>query len=181
MELTNDRLRKYHLYKLALEWASKFELPARYDLELRLWLEYLSLDEGEKEGLDVESKLFNYGDLLETLNNVPQCETELSEELKEEAGKLLVKSLEARNFWLALKLEKMFGLKNADLELLKLCYSLAEGRIMPYQLTAEQRLILTGKTKRLQKFSGSYRRPFLSARLSGFSSGKGQHFIYLPI
>ncbi|KAL3286719.1 hypothetical protein HHI36_001214 [Cryptolaemus montrouzieri] len=62
----------------------------------------------------------------------------------------------------------MFSCENSDVEILKLCYSLAEGLQMPYQLTAKERMLLN-KVSNFKRYS-SNRKALLSSRLSSLSS-----------
>lgn len=168
-EQTSDLFERFTLLKLAWEWAEKYDLSLQYEIEKKMWVAFLYLDDKHRdlEIFDIKESNYLYKDLVEMLKNVIQYEQELNKDLISQLEKIVYSVLNKKNFWLALKLQKMFCCKNPDLETLKLCHSLAEGILLPYQLNAEQRLLLSN-VNYLRTYSR--RRTFLSTRFSSFSS-----------
>ncbi|KAJ8927655.1 hypothetical protein NQ314_019857 [Rhamnusium bicolor] len=173
-----NKFEKYQLLKLANEWASKFDLSCKYEIERKKWLAYIVLEDkqkGDNYSIFNEQTSFRnctYKEMLEMLQFVKPYEEEITSDSSNLLQQLVNKALIEGYFWLALKLEKMFGCKCSDLNILKLCFSLAEGILNPYQLNTEQRLLLnTGTHFR----SLSHRRTFLSSRLSSLSSASLTH------
>lgn len=165
---------KYNLLKLAHNWAKHVELSNQYELEKKKWFCYIMIEETWK------SKDFNgifdslplsvsYKEMLDMLEKITPYQGELQEGFLTAVQVLINEVLARDNIWLALKLEKIFGCKNADLEMLKVGCSLGEGLIMPYQLDIEQRMFFTdaGQYKRL-----GHRRIYTSRRISSASSGE---------
>lgn len=107
-----------------------------------------------------------FKEMAELLTQISKYEEDVSTDAFNSLKSTLNDALNAKNLWLALKLEKMFGCTDNNLDILKLCYNLAEGSILPYQLSTEQRLLITNGTH-YRRFS--HRRAFLSARLSSSS------------
>lgn len=170
LKTIHNNLEKYHLLKYAFQWALKFDLSCQYSIEMDMWLAFMHLEEKNKsyEDFNVVTHHLLYKDMLDKLENIVPCKETLSKDNNNYLCKMLIESLNRGNFWLALKLERMFGCKNADMEILKLCFSLAEGILLPFQLNTQQRLLLAkgGNFRKL-----SYRRTYLSSRISNVSSG----------
>ncbi|CAG9858094.1 unnamed protein product [Phyllotreta striolata] len=175
VELVQTSIEKYELVKMAQQWSKKHNLPTKHELEKQKWLLYASLEEKSRnidlliteEEPKIPKSPILFKDLVDLLNNVPKFDEDLSVHTLNTFKLTINEALNAGNLWLALKLERMFGCTDSNLEILKLCHGLAEGLLLPYQLTAEQRLLITNGThfRRL-----SHRRPFLSTKLSGTSS-----------
>lgn len=167
---------KYQLLKLAHEWARNFNLSMKYDIEKRKWMAYMYLDKGkgiDNSVFEAQSPHLTYKEMLEMITSVPECDQEVPADLSNQLEEIVKDVLSKGNFWQALKLEKMFGCKCQDLDMLKMSHSLAEGILLPYQLNAEQRLLLSagGHYRRL-----NHRRTFLSNRLSSLSSGNNNNY-----
>lgn len=174
LERVETKWEKYNLLKLAHDWARKFELSNQYELEKRKWFAYIITDENWKsEKLEEISECLplsvSYKEMLEMLDKITPYEEELSQDFLKSVQDLINEVLRRDNVWLALKLERIFKCRNADLGRLKVGFSLGEGLVMPYQLDIEQRLLFTdvGLYKRLEN-----RRLYTSMRLSTASSGK---------
>ncbi|XP_044265423.1 spatacsin-like isoform X2 [Tribolium madens] len=168
-EQTSDLFEKFTLLKLAWEWSEKYDLSSLYEIEKKMWIAFLYLDDKHRDLdiFDIKESTYLYKDLIEMLKDVSQYESDLSKDLMNQLERIVAIVLNKKNFWLALKLQKMFGCKSADLETLKLCHNLAEGILLPYQLAAEQRLLLSN-VNYLRTYSR--RRTLLSTRFSSFSS-----------
>ncbi|XP_046417666.1 spatacsin isoform X2 [Neodiprion fabricii] len=83
------------------------------------------------------------------------CElTEPGEKLA--AEKLLERFLDTGHLGTALRIAKIFNYKHRDLQILMLCLSLAEGEVSPYELTAQQRLLLSTKPKLKNQWQVAY-------------------------
>jgi spatacsin len=169
-ETFSDFLEKFTLLKLAWEWAQKYDLSCQYELEKKMWIAFLRLEEKNRDLdiFDIQSTSYLYKDLINTLGNIVPVEDELNKDFASQIDRIVSFALNRGNFWLALKLQKMFNCKNTDLETLKLCHSLAEGILLPHQLNAEQRLLLSN-VNYLRTYS-SHKKTYLSTRISTVSS-----------
>ncbi|XP_072396296.1 spatacsin [Diabrotica undecimpunctata] len=171
IEKVETNIEKYHLLKLAHQWSKKYDLPSKHSLERDKWLMYLNLEEKWRAfdcTLDEESAPnILYKEMVDLLSHIPKYDGDISSDALNLLRNIINDVLDSSNLWLALKLEKIFGCDNPNLDTLKLCNSLAEGSIAPHQLNTDQRLLIT-KGTHYRKFS--QRRTFLSARLSGLSS-----------
>ncbi|XP_046739690.1 spatacsin isoform X2 [Diprion similis] len=72
------------------------------------------------------------------------------------AEKLLERFLDTGHLSTALRIAKIFNYKHRDLQILMLCLSLAEGEVSPYELTAQQRLLLLTKPKLKNQWQVAY-------------------------
>nr|CAI5834396.1 unnamed protein product [Callosobruchus analis] len=167
LDKSMDNAERYQILKLAHCWAKKYELSNEYDLERKKWLVYVLIcDKKEIDSREIEDCLpvnVTYKEMLEKLEKVSKHTEPLPADQANVIKALINITLNRGNFWLALKLEKMFSSSNTDLEILKLCYSLAECLVAPYQLNTEQRLLLT-KGSQYRRLSN--RRNLLSTRMS---------------
>ncbi|KAJ8963130.1 hypothetical protein NQ318_018595 [Aromia moschata] len=177
VDSARSNFEKYELLKLAHLWARKFDLSCKYEIEKRKWMAYIILEDKWKKPdqsvFDEESQNLTYKEMLQMLEHVTEYEDEVTAESLNLLNELLKTALNKGRIWLALKLEKMFGCVCSDLDLLKLSFSLAEGLKLPYELTTEERLLLSASAqfRRL-----SHRKTFLSSRLSSLSSAS-----HLPV
>ncbi|KAJ8924490.1 hypothetical protein NQ315_007287 [Exocentrus adspersus] len=170
VDKADNALEKHQLLKLAHEWAKDYDLPTKYDIERQKWLAYVRLDKSKRcDNMVFEAQPVHltYKEMMEMTAAIPKCEEELTHEVTGVLEWLAKEALGQGNFWQAFRLEKMFGCRLQDMEILKLSHSLAEGVLLPYQLSSEQRLLLSscGHYRRL-----SHRRTFLSNRLSSLST-----------
>nr|XP_023027706.1 spatacsin [Leptinotarsa decemlineata] len=169
LDKVESGLEKYQLLKLSYEWARGFELSSRFDLEKRKWLAYVALEDkwrSDSDLLDEVVENMSFKEITSLLKRVTKYDGELSAAVSASLKAMVNDALNVGNLWLALKIEKIFGCGNASLEILKLCFSLAEGLILPYQLNTEQRLLLA-KGSQLRRLG--HRRGVLSSRMSGLS------------
>lgn len=103
-------------------------------------------------------------------------------ELTEPGEKLAVKKLidrfiDAGNLRTALRIATIFNCKHRDLQILMLCLSLAEGEVSPYQLTPQQRMLLSTKTRLKNQWQVTYRGkglPKVSSLASMTSNSPGE-------
>ncbi|CAH0552154.1 unnamed protein product [Brassicogethes aeneus] len=166
----NNNLEKYLITKYSSEWAGKFDLSNQYAIETERWLSFMNLEEKLKnyDDLNVVSHHLLYKEMLEKVVQITPYSETLDKDNQGNLNRMLVESLNRSNFWLALKLEKMFGCSSADLEILKLCFSLAEGAVLPYQLNTQQRLLVVTKGANFRRLSN--RKTFWSERFFKFCS-----------
>lgn len=173
---TND-LERYHLLKFSHKWASEHSLPNSYDLESKKILTFLKAKETTQLNIsELDSVKFTtyttYSEMTDMLKNIEQPRAFLK---SEKLDKLLVEALDRKDFWLALKLEKMFGLKNGDLDVLKLCHELAESLVLPHQLSEDQQGVVA-RAKEINKINQSRRSRFKSISIS---SGECFYFSFV--
>lgn len=167
----ND-LERYYLLKFSHKWAAKCDLPSRYELERKKILAFIKVTDkplniSELDDLYIEQNFVTYKDMVEILETIQRPLVSLTSDYLERLEAILVEALDKRNFWLALKLERMFGCKNNDLDILKLCHELAEGLVLPYQLNDEQQQVVA-RVKEIRRLS--HRRSLYKS--SSMSSGK---------
>lgn len=166
---TND-LERYHLLKFSHKWASEHSLPNSYDLESKKILTFLKANETYALNIsELDSVKFTtyttYSEMTEMLKYIEQPRAFLRSDYLEKLDNLLVEALDRKDFWLALKLEKMFGLKNGDLDIVKLCHELAEGLVLPHQLNKDQQSVVD-RAKEINKINQSRRSRLKSTSIS---------------
>lgn len=164
----SDEIEKFEVSKLAYQWARTFQLSYQFELEKCMILNYIKLDENHKNPdlLDIQPETFLYKDILHTLeqlggNNSPTDDPEYK------VNDLISIALDKDNFFLAIRLEKMFSCTCIDLEILKLCFSLAEGLLKPNQLSMKEKMLLNRNSN--FKSYGVNRRTAFSSRFSGLN------------
>lgn len=167
-DITDNNSEKYEILKLAHKWASRNYLSNKYDIEKRMWLVYFSLNRKivsfEDRGWRPPKMLFTQiKENLEILQKNNGNATDLSDEEISHLDRTIEKLLDVGDVWQALRLSNMFQRHNEDLDVIILCYSLAEGMLSPYELTAKHRL-LVNRTESVKGYRK--RRPILSRRLS---------------
>lgn len=144
---SNNNAEKYDILKLAHKWASRNYLSNKYDIEKRMWLVYFSLN---RKSVSFEVRGWRppkmlYSQIKENLeilqkNNGNSCE--LSSDEVGHLDRTIEKLLDLGDVWQALRLSNIFLRDNDDLDMIILCYSLAEGMLAPYELSAKQRLLV---------------------------------------
>lgn len=163
---------KYRVLKLAYDWALQFDQEEKDYLERQMWLMFLNVEDKSKINLcHVESFRKLYKDMQNDLKYLQQNAEKLAEADVPKLNECISILLKYNQFWEALRMEKIFGYKNADLEILSLCCNIAEGILLPNEFNAEQRMLLnnshSGRGGHKQR-----RMPFRSTRQSSTSSGK---------
>ena len=139
-------LQKYEILKLAHDCVSehKFGIEEMVAIEKNVWLTYLSLGEETKPLPCVsEIKVLIYQKCLRELDKIPQNCNVLSEHEFRNLGRTIDELLSVGDAYTPLKLEKIFGYQHDDVEILKLCFSLAEDILLPSELNARQKLLLS--------------------------------------
>ncbi|KAL1512744.1 hypothetical protein ABEB36_002284 [Hypothenemus hampei] len=149
----NDLVR-YYLLKYSHMWATKHNLPKKHDLERKKILAYAKISQqdlniSDLSDPDLNARCITYKQMLAYIQYIDNSQFSMEYEQLEELEILVNLALDTGDFILALKLERMFHLKNQDLEVLKLCYELAEGLVQLHQLNEEQMAFI--KTKRNEK------------------------------
>ncbi|XP_050294548.1 spatacsin [Anthonomus grandis grandis] len=146
---------RYLLLKYSHKWAAKHDLPTRYHLERKKILAYLKVMDKPLSiaELDEEIKPFcTYKDMLDVLETIERPLANLATDYMKELNKIQLEALDLENFWLALKLERMFGCSCNDLKVLVLCHELAEGLVLPHQLNNEQQQVVA-RVKEIQELT----------------------------
>ncbi|CAG9762324.1 unnamed protein product [Ceutorhynchus assimilis] len=155
----ND-LERYCLLKFSHKWASKYDLNSRYELERKKILAYIKIPDKinitELDDINLNKNYTTYKEMLDILNTIEPPQVALVTDYSEKLGDILTRALDKGNFWLALKLERMFGCQSHDLDILKLCHELAEGLVLPHQLREEQYKIIE-RVKEMQSLSHTRR------------------------
>ncbi|KAK4884275.1 hypothetical protein RN001_000546 [Aquatica leii] len=169
-EETSDNVEKYDILRIAHDWASRGKSKNVYDLEKKMWITYFSLD--TKPDCDFNrsyNECLLYGEMKQVLESLDNDVDGLS--LNSEGlihlNNIIENLLNQNEFWQALRLSKLFGHKHMDVNLIELCFNLAEGFLMPYQLNVDQRLLLI-KSGNLRSVGNRRRRTLMSSK--GFSS-----------
>ncbi|XP_045475609.1 spatacsin [Harmonia axyridis] len=165
-----DELVKFEVSKLAYQWAREFQLSFQYDLEKAMVLNYIKLEEKHKNPdlLDVHAETHLYKDILSKMEQLPAKDSFADKDSEYKVSDLVSLALEKGNFFFALRLERMFPCKCVDLDVLKLCFSLAEGLLTPSQLSMKDKTLLN-KNSNFKSYSSS-RRTLFSSRLSGLNT-----------
>lgn len=167
----NNCTDKYEILKLAHEWAVQFDHPEKYYLEYQMWLMFLDIEDKHKINFTVTEPLAKlYTDMQNELDALQEYPEKLPEDGITKLDESISVLLNNNRFWEALRLERIFGHKNADLEILRLCCSIAEAILLPSELNAEQRMMLS--SSRSSRGYSQRRKPFRSTRQSSTSSGK---------
>lgn len=177
---SSNNQEKYTILKKAYEHANKHRMPI-YEIERDMWISLLTIDDKSKKfESDSSMSAFFYTEMLDKLDTIKIEPCKLNEETIVKLDKAIDDMLDKNDIFQALKLEKLFDHKHADLDIIKLMFSLAEKLTLPYQLTPEERL-LVNKSKRNRNLSR--RRNFLShvssISVSSYTSGNTS-IIYIP-
>lgn len=140
---------RYEILQLMQKWAKDYNLPELCKIERCMWSLFISLREKNRECgrpidevttlmyCEMQAKLDKmyknlHGSDLECFVNVSFSELE----------KVVEELFQDGDVWQILKLEKLFSYLHPDMDVVKICFQLAEGTILPHQLTPGQRLIL---------------------------------------
>ncbi|XP_057655737.1 spatacsin [Diorhabda carinulata] len=140
-------IEKFELINLAHKWSKNNDLPSRNDLEKEKWSVYITLEEKWRtlDNIIAEEtlRLVPFEEMLNMLEEIPVNNKILSPEAINIINTMINDALDNDRFWLAVKLEKIFGCKNPHLDILKLCHSLAEGLVQPQHIGPEHKLFLS--------------------------------------
>lgn len=172
-ELTNCP-EKYKALKFAYTWLKESDYTDPYveNIEQEIWSNYFALNDETLKCSHYDKNETNYllSELQEnSITKTKSAHTLTPEQLRhfdETIGKILVSG----DIIEALRLEKMFDYKNIETSILMTCYELAEGKISPYQLSTEQRLLYMNRDMNLKSLTHR-RRAHKSTRISGRSTG----------
>ncbi|KAF5297886.1 hypothetical protein FQA39_LY11871 [Lamprigera yunnana] len=155
-------IEKYTILKIAHKWASENKLDIVYDLEKKMWVVYFSLETKiDWDSINKCNESLLYGEMKQILDSL--VDTHLEKVDCIHLNDTIEKLLNEGNLWQALRVSKIFNCKNDNLEVIKLCYDLAEGYLMPYQLNVEQRMSLL-KYGNLRMLGQRRRRPLISSK-----------------
>ncbi|KAB0803687.1 hypothetical protein PPYR_00657 [Photinus pyralis] len=171
-EDTSNMAEKYVILDLAHDWASMRNLANVYDLETKMWIAYFQMEgKGECKVRNLPRNLMLYTEMKQILSvlendGVP----DLNESGISRLNSTIETFLNLGDFWQAFRLTKIFNYKHSDVDIIELSCNLVEGLIMPYQLSAEQRLLLVKHTN-VRTLGHRRRRALMSSKgLSSFSS-----------
>lgn len=169
-EVENASYERYFILKLALEWAEQSSKVDINEIEKRMWISYINLEVKDKNrAFEVvivckrpyaEMKI-ELERVKEVVNNYTDIDN-FAENLYNSISVLL----NFGRFWDALKIAKMFAAKHDDLEILKLCSSIAEGLLQPNQFNKEQRLLIGGGSAYVLRSKSHW-----PSKISSISSG----------
>ncbi|KAG7198542.1 hypothetical protein KM043_005909 [Ampulex compressa] len=162
---------RYEILKVAHETLKDIETEQQTidTLEMAMWKSCI-LAGPENIKLDADEYTFNKlkTELLSGLNKLHICCT-LNDAREKNATKALIdKLIDLGKLDTALRISNIFNYKHKDLGILMLCLSLAEGEILPSELTEEQKNWLTESRNKPQKFGALKTRGL--QRLSSSSS-----------
>lgn len=168
---------KYKALKCAYTWLKKSDYSDPYveNIEQEIWSNYFALDDETLKGSHYDKHETNYllSELQENSLMKSNFEHTLTKEqlrhLEETIGKILVSG----DIIEALRLGKMFDYKNVETCMLITCYELAEGKLSPYQLSTEQRILYMNRDRNMKSIlSSRRRRTQKSTRISNMSTSK---------
>lgn len=145
-DVQNASYEQYLILKLAYEWAVQSSDVNIGEVEKQMWLCYTHLNVIDKcQAIEATTYKRPYSEMkneLEHVENVPDSYTDTNNFAESLCSAVSV-LLNFNRYWEALKVTKMFSFKHGDLEILKLCSSIAEGLIQPSQFNKEQRLLVS--------------------------------------
>ncbi|KAK9299148.1 hypothetical protein QLX08_007765 [Tetragonisca angustula] len=156
-EKVNSHKERYDILKTAFESLKdiKTEQQNIDALETAMWKSCI-LAGPENVQLDDGPYIFNKlkTELLSGLNNLKFSYTLSNIQEKNAAETLINKLIDLGKLDTALRISTIFNYKHKDLQVLMLCLSLAEGEILPNNLTTEQQSLLQEVNKnKQQKYS----------------------------
>lgn len=162
---------KYIILKLAYQWAVQSSYAKLREIETEMWISYINLHVNDKNrALEAIFGKQSYEEMkqdLESIEEVNIC-TELNN-FNENLDSGISILLNFGHYWDALKIAKMFSYRHADLEILKLCSSVAENLINVENFNKEQRLLLNSETGGFTCRSTSLRSSKVSSTYNGKS------------
>lgn len=171
----NEDSDKYKALQLAYKWLKLSDYSEQFveNVEQEIWSHYFALSDETLNTSTFNKHETNY--LLTEIQERSGTQTRFDNNLdvvqlrhlEEAIGKIL----ESGDIIEAVRLNKMFDHKNQEIEILLTCYELAEGKLKPYEISAEQRLLFLNRDMNL-KTVPHRRRTVKSSRLSSVSSGK---------
>lgn len=168
--LDSDSYERYVVLKLAYEWARQSSLTDVYEVEKEMWKSYISLDVKDKSReMEETTCKRSYAEMRDELKSVKEATDPYvsTAGFTENLCSTIDVLLRFGYFWEALKVAKMFAFKHNDLEILKLCASVAEGLLLTTQFNKDQRLLLNSGAEY------NYRTKSLwTSKVSGISSSK---------
>ncbi|XP_043283377.1 spatacsin [Venturia canescens] len=155
---------RYEILKLALETLEPIVTDKQTldTVEMAMWKSCILAGPDSIE-IETESEVFNKlkSELLSGAAEL-RVSCSLNDSSEESAVELLInRFISAGQLATALRINTIFNYKHKDLQILLLCLSLAEGEISPYQLTSQQRSLLSdsGRVK-IQKYATLKKRGF---------------------
>lgn len=168
---------KYRALKHAYTWLKQSDYSDPYveNIEQEIWSNYFALDDETLKGSYYDKHETNYllSDLQERSVTSTKFDNLLTKEQQRHLDEAIGKILVSGDIIEALRLEKMFDYKNVETSMLLTCYELAEGKLSPYQLSTEQRLLYMSRDRNLRSaLSSRRRRAKKSTRISNMSTGK---------
>ncbi|XP_030752680.1 LOW QUALITY PROTEIN: spatacsin [Sitophilus oryzae] len=134
----ND-VERYFLLKSSHKWALDHDLTDKYELERKKILAFIDFPENvlpidELTLFENHNGHITYKEMLKLLEKVYPAQQCVASDSMDKLDSLLAKFLDRGNFWMAVKLEKIFGCDNTNTDILKLCHELAEDIVSPTQL-----------------------------------------------
>lgn len=134
---------KYLILKFAYEWALQSSYFKLDEIEREMWVSYIKLQVKDKSrALEANLSFRPYIEMKEELINVRFENLVEIDNFNENMDDTISVLLNFGYYWEALKLAKMFDYKHIDLEILKLCSSVAENLITVDEFNKQQGLLL---------------------------------------
>ncbi|KAF3424657.1 hypothetical protein E2986_01902 [Frieseomelitta varia] len=178
-EKVNSHKERYDILKTAFESLKdiKTEQQNIDALETAMWKSCI-LAGPENVQLDDGPYIFNKlkTELLSGLNNLKFSYTLSNIQEKYATETLINKLIDVGKLDTALRISTIFNYKHKDLQVLMLCLSLAEGEILPNNLTTEQQSLLQEVNKnKQQKYSALKNRVIASINTTKISKTKDEN------
>ncbi|XP_067002124.2 spatacsin [Anabrus simplex] len=178
-EKIDDCRERYYVLELALVWFHHTAVDEKPEIhykemasvEVKMWTSWLQAESelplyygNDSPGLlrSLKSDIIKSSDTSTLETPLPMSDEQKRTKLNSLIGKLL----DQGDVVSAFRVESLFGHENQDLQILLTCMSLAEGELTPYQLTTQQRLLLSDNPS---KPSSSHRRRTLLSSVSSMS------------
>lgn len=170
---------RHELLKYAYAWAIENDLSEKNSLLQQMWLSFVYMkDDHKKEFTPDMNDRKCYREMKLQLASIPQKTEEFQEGLIIKVKDSINFLLHHDCFWDALVLEKIFNCKNQNLEILKVCCSIAEGMLLPEELDIEQKILISrASAYRNQSKKHSFMKSKRQSSLS-ISSGKLQNNLF---
>lgn len=168
-KMVNVSYEKYVILKLAYEWAIQSSYSNLSEIEREMWISYINLEENDKtKAFEEVFCTISFAEMKQKLEEIKRIDSYVDiNNFTENMNSAISVLLNSGNYWEALKVAKMFAYKHEDLEILKICSSVAEGLMTVDSFNKEQRLLLNSASG-VQCRSTSFR----SSKISGIYNGK---------
>lgn len=143
-QMEDTAYEKYVILKLAYKWAIESSYSKLDEIEKQMWISFIHLQQNDKNrALEEIVCVLPYTEMKQDLESIKTIDGNVGiDNFSENMDGAISALLTFGHYWEALKLAKMFTYKHGDLEILKLCSSVAESLITVNNFNKEQRLML---------------------------------------